>query len=52
MATTSGPLRIQAITYDRYGGPEVLAVTEVDRPEGGDNRMLVRVQAAEASKSP
>ena len=42
---------MRAITYDRYGGPEVLEVSEVERPAVADDRILIRVQAAEACKS-
>lgn len=45
------PPTMRAITYHRYGGPEVLAVEEVDRPALEPGRILVRVQAAEACKS-
>ena len=42
---------MRAITYHRYGGPEVLAVEEVSRPTVERDRILVRVHAAEACKS-
>lgn len=42
---------MKAITYTRYGGPDVLAVSEVPKPEPGDDELLVRVRAAEATKS-
>lgn len=42
---------MQAITYRRYGGPDVLSVSEVERPRVGAGELLVRVQAVEASKS-
>ncbi len=42
---------MRAITYHRYGGPEVLSVEEVEQPTAGDDQILVRVQAAEACKS-
>ncbi|MEO9220987.1 MAG: NADP-dependent oxidoreductase [Mycobacteriaceae bacterium] len=35
-----------AITYDRYGPPEVLRLSEVDVPEPGRGQVLVRVRAA------
>ncbi len=37
---------MQAIVRHDYGGPEVLAVEEVDRPAAGDDRVVVRVRAA------
>lgn len=42
---------MRAITYDRYGGPDVLAVSEVRRPTPAADQLLIRVQAAEACKS-
>lgn len=42
---------MRAITHHRYGGPEVLAVETVDRPKPAHDRVLIRVQAAEACKS-
>src|SRR6186713_2524025 len=38
--------RMTAIVQESYGGPEVLSVREVTRPEPGDGQVLVRVQAA------
>jgi len=35
-----------AVIQDRYGPPEVLQVTEVDRPSPGQGEVLVRVRAA------
>lgn len=37
---------MQAIVQERYGGPEVLATREIDRPDVGDREVLVRVHAA------
>ncbi len=42
---------MRAVTHDRYGGPEVMSVREVPRPMVADDQILVRVHAAEASKS-
>jgi NADPH:quinone reductase-like Zn-dependent oxidoreductase len=36
----------RAVRFDRYGGIDVLYVTEVDRPIPGANQVLVRVKAA------
>lgn len=36
---------MQAIVYERYGGPEVLELQEVERPSVADGEVLVRVQA-------
>ena len=35
-----------AIVQDRYGPPDVLELTEVERPAVGDGEVLVRVRAA------
>lgn len=37
--------RMKAATYDRYGPPEVVRVSEVPTPEPGDSEVLVRVEA-------
>ena len=37
---------MQAITQDQYGSADVLTLQEVDRPEIGDDDVLVRVHAA------
>jgi len=34
-----------AITYPRYGGPDVLAVTSADIPQPGPGQVLIRVRA-------
>ncbi|WP_419998057.1 NAD(P)-dependent alcohol dehydrogenase [Streptomyces boninensis] len=36
---------MKAVLFDRYGGPEVLRVGQVDRPEPGPGEALVRVRA-------
>jgi NADPH:quinone reductase-like Zn-dependent oxidoreductase len=36
---------MKAIVQDRYGPPEVLRLAEVDRPQVGDDEVLVRVRA-------
>jgi NADPH:quinone reductase-like Zn-dependent oxidoreductase len=40
---------MKAITYHRYGSPEVLEFQEVDDPVVGDDEVLVRVRAASAN---
>jgi NADPH:quinone reductase-like Zn-dependent oxidoreductase len=40
---------MQAITYHRYGSPDVLSLEEVDDPVAGDGQVLVRVHAAAAN---
>ena len=42
---------MRAITYRAYGGPDVLSVAELTRPRPADDQMLIRVEAAEASKT-
>ncbi|WP_459186458.1 NADP-dependent oxidoreductase [Streptomyces sp.] len=42
----STPLTMRAVGQDVLGGPEVLKVVEVDRPEPGFSQLLVRVHAA------
>jgi NADPH:quinone reductase-like Zn-dependent oxidoreductase len=37
---------MRAITARRYGGPEVLAVEDVEEPRAADGRILVRVHAS------
>lgn len=37
---------MKAITYDRYGGPEVLRVSEVPEPKLGPDSILIDVKAA------
>ena len=37
---------MKAITQERYGSPDVLALRDVDRPVAGDDEVLVRVHAA------
>ncbi|WP_412741887.1 NAD(P)-dependent alcohol dehydrogenase [Krasilnikovia sp. MM14-A1004] len=42
---------MKAIVYTRYGGPDVLHLAEVPAPVAGDRQILIRVRAAEATKS-
>ncbi|WP_336343916.1 NADPH:quinone reductase [Halalkalicoccus ordinarius] len=37
---------MRAVRYHDYGGPEVLGVEEIDRPDPGGHELLVRVEAA------
>ncbi|MEO2174388.1 MAG: hypothetical protein ABGY96_09855 [bacterium] len=42
---------MKAITYSRYGPPDVLQLREVKKPDPMDDEVLIRVRAAEATKS-
>jgi len=37
---------MNAVTFSKYGGPEVLEVTEVDEPHAGPGQIRIRVAAA------
>ena len=41
---------MKAIVYKKYGAPEVLQIQEIDKPQPGDNEVLISVKAAEATK--
>lgn len=36
---------MKVVTFEQYGGPEVLQYTEAERPKPGDNEVLVEVKA-------
>lgn len=42
---------MEAIVYSNYGAPEVLQIAEVPNPVPKDGEVLIRVRAAEATKS-
>ena len=44
-------MRVKAITYARYGPPDVLVLGDVPKPVPKDDEVLIRVRAAEATKS-
>jgi NADPH:quinone reductase-like Zn-dependent oxidoreductase len=41
---------MKAISYRRYGPPDVLSVEEVEKPAPADGEVLIRVRAAEATE--
>ena len=42
---------MKAITYSNYGPPDVLQVEDVSKPVAGDDEVLIKVRAAEVTKS-
>ncbi len=42
---------MKAITYSKYGSPDVLQLTEVDVPNISNQEILIRVRAVEVTKS-
>ncbi|EAQ99478.1 NAD(P)-dependent alcohol dehydrogenase [Congregibacter litoralis] len=42
---------MKAITYTTYGSPDVLELKKVEKPVAKDDEVLIRVHAAEATKS-
>src|SRR5918999_1058852 len=40
---------MKAIVQDKYGSPEVLDLRAIDKPELGDDEVLVRIRAAGAN---
>ena len=42
---------MKAVTYAEYGPPDVLTVRDVDAPVPADDEVLIKVRAAEATKS-
>ncbi|PON12977.1 NAD(P)-dependent alcohol dehydrogenase [Candidatus Entotheonella serta] len=42
---------MKAITYDRYGPPDVLRLEHVDKPTAAADQVLIKVHAAEATKA-
>jgi NADPH:quinone reductase-like Zn-dependent oxidoreductase len=41
---------LRAVVHTRYGGPEAIEIRELDRPETGDDAVLVRVRAASLNR--
>lgn len=50
----NGPMadgRMRAVTFDGYGGVEVLRISDVPRPQPGPQELLVRVRAAALNRA-
>src|SRR3954451_5859616 len=41
---------LRAVVHTRYGGPEAVEIRDIDRPEPGDDGVLVRVRAASLNR--
>lgn len=44
-------MTMRAACCDRYGGPEVIEVHDIPRPEVGDDELLIRVMAATVNRT-
>lgn len=42
---------MKAIVYTKYGSPDVLQIREIEKPEPGDDEVVIKVHAAEATKA-
>jgi len=42
---------VRAVVHDRYGGPDVLRVEEVERPSPADDEILVRIHATTVNRT-
>ena len=36
---------MKAVVFERYGGPDILRMKEIERPKPGNNELLVRIKA-------
>lgn len=51
MSTTIYSNKMKAITRNRYGGPEVLEIREIDKPKPSAKELLVRVHATTVNRT-
>lgn len=51
MHTHTTPPTMRASVYDRYGGPEVLHITDVATPSPASKQLLVRIHAAALNRT-
>jgi NADPH:quinone reductase-like Zn-dependent oxidoreductase len=42
---------VRAVVYDRYGGPEVLRLEEIDRPVPKEDEVLIRIHATTVTRT-
>ena len=45
------PEKMRAIIRNHYGGPDVVEIAEIERPEPDDDQLLVRVRAASLNRA-